>query len=83
MTALVKWRLEAAGVKACTGTGELLDSDVLPLHAALRAIESELRRCVVSTRSLSRADKRRRYRLCAVHGRQVLPSLLLTVERAD
>jgi len=82
MTGFVHWRLEAVGVEPCNGTGELLDSDVLPLHAAVRAIESELQVKVVSTHSLARAKERRRYRLVATCGCRTLPSLLLTVERA-
>jgi hypothetical protein len=81
MTA-IRWRLEAAGVEPCTGTGELLDTDVLPLTAAVRAIECELHVKVVSTHSLARAKERRRYRLVATCGCRTLPSLLLTVERA-
>jgi len=82
MTGFVNWRLEAAGVAPCSGQGEFLDSDVLPVTAAVRAIESTLRVKVVSTHSLARAKERRRYRLVATCGCRTLPSLLLTVERA-
>jgi hypothetical protein len=77
MTAFVNWRLEAAGVAPCRGTGKLLDSDVLPVNAAVRAIESELRVKVISTHSLARAKERRRYRPVATCGCRTLPSLLL------
>lgn len=82
MSGFVNWRIEAAGVATCAGSGEFLDSDVLPVTAAVRAIESTLRVKVVSTHSLARAQERRRYRLVATSGPRTLPSLLLTVERA-
>lgn len=83
MTGFVRWRLQAAGVAPCAGTGEFLDTDTLPVTAAVRAIETTLRVTVVSTHSLARVKERRRYRLVATCGRRTLPSLLLTVERAD
>jgi len=83
VSSVIRWRLEAAGVAPCAGTGELLDTDILPVTAAVRAIESKLRVHVVSTHSLAKATGRRRYRLVATCGRRTLPSLLLTVSRAD
>jgi hypothetical protein len=83
MNGFIRWRLEAAGVATSAGTGEFLDTDLLPVCAAVRAIESKLRVRVVSTRSLARATGRRRYRLVATCGCRSLPSLLLTVGHAD
>jgi hypothetical protein len=83
VSAVIRWRLEAAGVASCSGQAQFLDTDTLPVNAAVRAIETTLRVKVQSTHSLARAKERSRYRLVATCGCRTLPSLLLTVERAD
>lgn len=83
MTAVVHWRLDAHGVEAIGGTAELLDSDLLPVSAVVRAVERQFGVKVESLASLSRVNGRRRYRVRLRAGRKVSRGALLTVERAD
>lgn len=81
MTAVIRWQLDARGIGAISGNAELLEQDVLPVSAAVRAIQNEFDLRVESLASLSRVDGRRRYRVKLRNGRKVSRGALLTIER--